>query len=173
MIERQEQRDRLDDKFKLTLRRLSGDTSGVTIDDIIEFLVFVQKYGVNDLSFVEEAYKASIFSDDEFLVSSGIIVCSVEQFIEVWEVAKQKKDVIVLKLFRDAHRKARSFLLSPEIKQRIANSIIQIDQKVLHRDYYDLLSLSVRFAREHIKNVATEYLIGQFIPSLSALASKI
>ena len=77
---------KIDNGKKETVRMINSNWIArlpLTIDDMVEFLVFVQNNGVHDLSFVEEAYKSSIFADDEFLDRSGIIVCSVEEFVDV------------------------------------------------------------------------------------------
>jgi hypothetical protein len=169
---RQERKERQEDKFKLILLRLAGETNAVSIDDMCEFMAFVQNNGVHELSFVEEAYRSTIFSDDEFLESTGIIVCSVEQFVTAWEYAKGKKDGVILKLFRDVHRKARTFLADPEIKNRIKECHRVRDQANLYKDYCDLLLMSVRFVRKHLRNPATSYLIENVIPHMSGLAHK-
>jgi hypothetical protein len=169
---RQDRRELKEDKFKLILKRLSGETNAVTIDDLCEFMAFVQNNGVHDLSFVEEVYRASIFSDDEFLEKSGIIVCSVEQFISTWEDAKEKKEAPKLILFRDAHRKARAFLAEPDVKKRIMECHRMRDQARLYKDYCDMLLMSVRFVRRHLQNPATSYLMENVIPNLSGLANQ-
>jgi hypothetical protein len=127
---------------------------------------------LHDLSFVEEGYRASILSDDEFLEKSGIIVCSVEQFISTWEDAKEKKESSKLLLFRDAHRKGRAFLADPDIKKRINECHRMRNQAILYKDYCDMLLMSVRFVRKHLGNPATDYLMGNVIPNLSGLANQ-
>lgn len=169
---RQERKDRMEEKFKLNLKRLCGLTTAVTIDDMCEVMSYIQNNGIHDLSFVEEAYKSSIFSDDEFLEKTGIIVCSVEQFISAWEDAKEKKDVAVLKLFRDAHREARKFLEESDIKDRIHEFVRIHDQRNLYKDYCDFLLMSVRFVRRHLRNPATSYLMDQVIPNMSGIANR-
>jgi hypothetical protein len=169
---RQDRREQKEDKFKLILTRLSGETNAVTIDDVCEFMAFVQNNGVHDLSFVDEGYRASVFSDDEFLDKTGIIVCSVEQFISTWEDAKEKKEATMLILFRDAHRKARAFLADPDVKRRIKECHAMRDQANLYKDYCDMLLMSVRFVRRHLRNPATNYLIRNVIPNLSNLANQ-
>lgn len=169
---RQERKERQEEKFKLILSRLAGETTAVTIDDMCEFMAFVQNNGVHDLSFVEEGYRSSIFSDDEFQEKTGIIVCSVEQFISAWEAAKEKKESAILILFRDVHRKARAFLTNPEIKKRIKECDRMRDQANLYKDYCDIILMSVRFARRHLGNPATSYLMENVIPHMSGLADR-
>ena len=169
---RQERKERSEEKFKLNLKRLCGLTNAVTIDDMCEVMAYIENNGIHDLSFVEEAYKSSIFSDDEFLEKTGIIVCSVEQFIAAWEEAKEKKDAVILKLFRDTHRVARKFLEEADIKNRIRDYDRIHDQRNLYKDYCDLLLMSVRFVRRHLKNPATSYLMEQVIPNMSGLANR-
>jgi hypothetical protein len=169
---RQDRREQKEDKFKLILTRLSGETNAVTIDDMCEFMAFVQNNGVHDLSFVDEGYRASVFSDDEFLDKTGIIVCSVEQFVSTWEDAKEKKEATMLILFRDAHRKARTFLADPDVKKRIKDCHAMRDQVNLYKDYCDMLLMSVRFVRTHLRNPVTDYLMRSVIPNLSGLANE-
>jgi nitrogenase molybdenum-iron protein alpha/beta subunit len=169
---RQERNERSEQKFKLSLKRLYGQTIAVTIDDMCDVMCYIQDNGVHDLSFVEEAYKLSIFSDDEFLEKTNIIVCSVEQFIAAWEDAKEKKDAEILKLFRDKHRHARKFLEEPEIKDQIREFDRILDQRNLYKDYCDLLLMSVRFVRRHLRNPTTSYLMEQVIPNMTGLANR-
>eukprot|EP00981_Chlorochromonas_danica_P009887 scaffold2859_cov126-Ochromonas_danica.AAC.1 len=142
---RQERKERSEDKFKLNLKRLSGLTSAVTIDDMCEVMAYIQNNGVHDLSFVEEPYRASIFSDDEFLEKTAVQ--------------------------RDSHRVARKFLEDAGIKDRIRDYDRINDQRNLYKDFCDLLLMSVRFARRHLRNPATSYLVDQFIPQMSGLAN--
>lgn len=172
-ILRQERKELSEERFKLNLKRLCGRTSAVTIDDMCEVIGYIQENGVYDLSFVEEAYKSSIFSDDEFLEKTGIIVDSFERFIAAWVNAKENNYSLILKLFRDKHRVARQFLEEPGIKDRIREYDRNHDQRNLHKEFYDLLLLYVRFVRRHVKNPATSYLKEQVIPNMSALASRI
>jgi hypothetical protein len=158
-----------EEQFKLNLKRLCGLTTAVTIDDMCQVMDYIQTNAVHDLSFVEEAYRSCIFSDDEFLEKTEIIVCSVDQFIAAWEDAKEKKDHVILKAFRDMHREARRLLEEANIKDRIREYDRIHDQRNQNKDYCNLLLLSVRFVRTHSRNPATSYLMEQVIPKMSGL----
>lgn len=80
--------------------------------------------------FIEEAYTSVIFSDDDFLEKSGVVVCSVEMLISVFNSAKEDKNLDVLRLFSAIHRKARLFLDSNEMKARIRKSLGERESKL-------------------------------------------
>lgn len=54
-------------KFELNLKRLSGATNAVTVDFMLETIVFINNNAVVEAQFIEEAYLGVIFDDDEFL----------------------------------------------------------------------------------------------------------
>jgi hypothetical protein len=56
----------------------------------------------------------------------------------------------------DAHHKARTFLAD---KKRIKECHAMRDQPNLYKDYCDMLLISVRFVRRHLRNPAPNYLM--------------
>jgi hypothetical protein len=134
-------------------------------------MVYVKNNGVHDLSFVEEAYMSAIFSDG-ILVSAGILVNTVEELSSAWETAKNNKDVVILRLFRGVHHKARAFLDETAFKIRIKDCGRRRDADILKTDYCDLLLSAIRFARLHPGSAATEYVNESFLPGMMGLADQ-
>lgn len=74
-------REKLEKRFMMTLTRLLGRTSAITTDCVLEFLLFVQTYGIVELQFLEEMYTEVLFDDEEFCSGASIHLCSVEVII--------------------------------------------------------------------------------------------
>lgn len=61
-------------KFLLNLKRMMGRTDAVTPECFLEFLVFLNNDGIEELQFIEEAYTSVMFND----ATLNVAVCSVE-----------------------------------------------------------------------------------------------
>eukprot|EP01035_Chromulina_nebulosa_P024356 gene24356-31699_t len=125
--------------FLMNITRMSGKTSVVTPECMFEFIVYVQNQGIREMAFVEESYFDSLFSNDEFLTSAVIPVCSVEFVIKAYEKAKTEDNIVVLASFRAAHRKARSFLDDESVKQQLTDYLSHRENETRRQLYFKAL----------------------------------
>ena len=120
-------------KFHMTLHRLCGVTSSVTVDYIFEALGYISNKSVIEAQFIEEAYLGNIFDNETFLVEGKISICSLQYLMNRYTDAVKSNDHDFLRLLRQAHRQARSFLEADDVKARIREVIIQRQKNIERR----------------------------------------
>lgn len=139
--------------FLLNLQRLSGKTSSITPECIMEILFHIHNQSIREVQFIEDEYLDVVFGDDEFMSIFGVSICSVEVLISSYEKAKRDNNEVVLGAFRIIHLKGRIFLDDGEVKQKIANFIIAREVEVKRQYYYKMVGTMIsymrRFGTEH------------------------
>jgi hypothetical protein len=148
-------------KFVLNLTRLCGATNAVTVEYIIEAIIYINNHGIVEGQFIEENYLGSFFDDEEFLTRGDISVCSVQSLKDRYDLAKSTNDIEFLTLLRTKHRETRVFLIDQQLKERIRHLIEKRRKAVEHGAVWTAV-ISICGVIEHFPNSS----FGQFMAPL-------
>ena len=95
-------------KFIYNLRCLKGRADAVSIDTMLETLLYIGNNSVDSGHFLTEEYLSVVYGNDE-LISSGVYVCSLERLVTRYREACQSNDAEFLNRIRVVHREARAY----------------------------------------------------------------
>ena len=104
--------------FQANLLRLAGVTSAVTVEHMLQTLIYITNQNIEDALVIEQSYLGNLFNNEEFI---GVCcpVSSLDHLVACFQLAKRENNVELLRQFDSAHRIARQFLDDPEIKKFI------------------------------------------------------
>jgi len=102
--------------FQVNLLRLAGETSSVTVEHMLQTLIYITNQNVEEALVIEQSYLGNLFNNEEF---NGVCcpVSSLDHVVACFQLAKRDDNVELLRQFDAAHRVARRFLDDPEIKK--------------------------------------------------------
>jgi hypothetical protein len=128
-------------RFQYNLLKLSGNTSGVYIETIFEFISYASQNKIIDVYFVEEQYLNVFYNNDEFLnVTKEENICNLEKIISIYKKAKDEDNIEILRLFRKMHREGINFLENPEIKENLKKILNERKSKDEYKSYILMLN---------------------------------
>jgi hypothetical protein len=155
-----------ENKFILNLTRLCGATNAVTLDFILETLVYINNNAVVEALFIEESYLVSIFDDEEFLQVGKISICSVQFLINRYEESKRNSDDDFLVLLRQKHRTARAFLNDDAIKDSIRQVIESRKETIKHQATWTTIN-NIFGLLQHFPTASISRLLYPLLPQLT------
>jgi hypothetical protein len=154
--------------FQINLERMMGRTDAITVDHMLECIVFINNNAVSELLFIEQGYLGSIFNNEEFLVKGKVNICSIQILVNRYEQAKKDNDIEFLNLFRIAHREARMFLDDVGVKNTLRTLLEKRRATVEYQAYMNIVSSIATFMRDFGYNKMITTMFSEFLSQLSA-----
>lgn len=134
-------------RFQMNLLRLAGQTSVVTVEVMLETVSYITNNSIEEALFIEQSYLGNLFDNEDFVrVCSK--VCSLNDVISSFQVAKQSNDLTFLEQMRSAHRSARQFLDDPELKTQIKDIVLQRKVNIERIAYWNMFQMMVQLVRQ-------------------------
>jgi hypothetical protein len=157
----------------MNLERMMGRTDAITVDHMLECIVFINNNAVSELLFIEQGYLGSIFNNEEFLVKGQVDICSVQILVNRFEQAKKDNDREFLSLFRIAHREARKFLDDEGVKSTLKSLLGKRRAMVEYQAYMNIVSSVANFMCDFGYNKMLNTMFSDFLQQLSEGVQKL
>jgi len=150
-----------ENKFIHNLTRLVGPTNAVTIDSMLNTLLYIDKNSITEAQFIESSYLESIIDDEEFLTPIG----SIRDLYNKYEKAIWNSDHSFLSLLHKKHKIAKAFLDNDVVKQQI-KAVIEtrkpvMENKAIWTTITNILELVQQFPHSNISRF-----LGPLLPKI-------
>ena len=147
-------------KFIHNLVRLAGPTNAVTVDFMLDTLLYINKNSIVEAQFIEVPYLESMFDDQEFLQHNNI-----QNLINNYEEAKRNSDDIFLTLLHQKHKLARMFLENEVIKKQIKD-LIEVRKKLIENKLTEFTITNILQIVKYFPNSKVGQILQPLLPEL-------